>query len=159
MAVKIDIETDGPVKTGADVAEIINSVCSECALGYDGLYAGVHLTGDRQIRDINNKFRDIDRPTDVLSFPLLEAKNGVLEFTDLDRDMETGFILIGDIVISTEKALSQAEEYEHSYEREIAFLICHGMLHLLGYDHENIEDERMMLSKQKAVLNKLGYLK
>lgn len=159
MAIKIDIRADVPFKAEADVTDIINKVGNECTLGYDGLYAGVHLTGDIQIQEMNRKFRNIDKATDVLSFPLLIAENGTLEFSDLDRDMETGLIMMGDIVISVEKAMAQAEEYGHSYEREIAFLTCHGMLHLMGYDHENKEDEGLMLSKQKSVLNKLGYLK
>jgi len=159
MAINIDIDFDGPATTESGVMEIINNVCSESTLGYEDLYAGVHLTGDEQIRGINKEFRDIDASTDVLSFPLLTAKNGRVEFSDLDKDMENGLFLIGDIIISTEKAAAQAEEYGHSYEREIAFLTCHGMLHLLGYDHKDKEDERLMLSRQNEILNKLGYLK
>ncbi len=160
MALKIDIEADEAIITADGIENIIEVVCKECALGYEeSLYAGVRLTGDDQIRKFNSKYRKIDRPTDVLSFPLLTADNGKIEFSDLDRDMETGFVLLGDIIISMDRAAVQAEEYGHSIEREVAFLTCHGMLHLLGFDHENEEEEKHMISKQKKILDKIGYPK
>jgi probable rRNA maturation factor len=159
MAVKVDIENDCPDVVANDVLEIIYEVCNECALGYDDLYTGVHLTGNEKIREINREFRNIDKPTDVLSFPLLTAKNGNIDYTDYDMDKQSGSILTGDIVISVDKAIEQTEDYGHSFDREMAFLTCHGMLHLLGYDHEDEDDERLMISKQKEILDKLGYIK
>ncbi|MCK5759512.1 MAG: rRNA maturation RNase YbeY [Clostridiales bacterium] len=160
MALKIDIETDEATITTDGIENIIETVCKECALGYkESLYAGVHLTGDDQIRKINSEYRKIDKPTDVLSFPLLTADNGKIEFSDLDRDMETGFVLIGDIIISMDRAVAQAEEYGHSIEREVAFLTCHGILHLLGYNHDDERAEENLIKKQKQILNKLGYRK
>lgn len=160
MAVNIDITAQAPAAADADIETIINKVCGECAPEYDdNLYAGVHLTGDAEIREINNRFREIDKVTDVLSFPLLTAKNGEIEYSDFDRVGATGSVMLGDIVISVEKANEQARDYGHSYKREIAFLTCHGMLHLLGYDHESDEDEQIMIEKQKSVLNRLGYIK
>jgi probable rRNA maturation factor len=159
MAAKVDIENDCPSAAGADILEIIHRVCNDCALGYDDLYAGVHLTGDDKIREINNEFRNTDKSTDVLSFPLLTAKNGEIDYSDYDKDMQSGYILAGDIVISVDRAIEQAEDYGHSFKREIAFLTCHGMLHLLGYDHEDKNDERIMINKQKEILSNLGYIK
>jgi len=160
MALKIDIDAEYPGEDNNEIAEIINSVCNECALEYDeDLYAGVHLTGDKEIRKINKELRNIDKATDVLSFPLLEAKNGIIEYTKLDMDHQTGLLMLGDIVISLDKAREQAIDYGHTYKRETAFLTCHGMLHLLGFDHENKKDELIMIKKQKEILDKLGYTK
>ena len=160
MALKVDIEVQKPAEAAADIMEIIENVCNQCTLEYnDNLYAGVHLTGDEGIKKINFEFRNLDKATDVLSFPLLTAVNGEIEYTELDRDSSTGLVMLGDIVVSTEKAKIQASSYGHSYNREIAFLTCHGMLHILGYDHENDDDEKLMLSKQKDILEELGYTK
>ncbi len=160
MALKVDIEVQKPAEAEADIMEIIENVCDQCTLGYnDNLYVGVHLTGDEGIKKINFEFRNLDKPTDVLSFPLLTAVNGEIEYTELDRDSSTGLILLGDIVISTEKAQLQADTYGQSFNREIAFLTCHGMLHILGYDHKDEDDEKLMLSQQKDVLEELGYTK
>lgn len=160
MALKIDIDLTPPAEVDSGVFEIIENVCGRCTLGYkEDLYAGVHLTGNDGIREINREFRSKDEATDVLSFPILENEEGRLIYDEFDRDMETGCIILGDIIISTEKTHVQAQEYGHSFEREIAFLTCHGMLHLLGYDHENKEDEARMIEKQKHILNELGYVK
>lgn len=160
MALKVDVDAQKPANAEADIIKIIENVCSRCTLEYDDtLYTGVHLTGDEDIKKINFEFREIDKSTDVLSFPLLTAKNGYIEYTELDRDNSTGLVMLGDIVISTEKAQSQADSYGHSYNREIAFLTCHGMLHILGYDHENKDDEKLMLRKQKEILEELEYIK
>lgn len=111
---------------------------------------GVSFVDDEQIHELNNEYRGIDRPTDVLSFPL--GENGVY-----DVNNETGASLLGDIVISIETALKQAELYGHSLEREVGFLTVHSMLHLLGYDHEESKlQERMMREKEEFILDKLG---
>lgn len=160
MGLKVDVATDARVDPGQGYQEIINGVCSECALGYDDeLYTGVRLTDNEKIREFNREFRNIDKATDVLSFPLLLAENGNIEYTDLDRDMDTGAVMLGDIIISIDRAREQAEDYGHSYDRELAFLTCHGMLHLLGYDHETDEEESIMLARQKEILGRLGYKK
>ena len=91
----------------------------------------VVFVDDEQIRVYNNEFRSIDKPTDVLSFPL--GDNGVYE----DVNPENGNVMLGDIVISLEHAVKQAEEYDHSFEREVGYLTVHSMMHLLGYDHVN----------------------
>lgn len=110
----------------------------------------VTLVDDETIRRLNSEHRGIDRATDVLSFPLGDEDS-------FDVDPETGAILLGDIVISLERAAQQAEEYGHSFYREVAFLITHSLFHLLGYDHVGSEEEeRLMFGKQERVLEKLG---
>lgn len=104
-----------------------------------------------QIREMNNRFRNIDKPTDVLSFPL--GNNG-----EYDINHDTGAKLLGDIVISVEKAVEQAELYNHPLQREIGFLTVHSMLHLLGYDHEKGGLEEVhMREKEETVLTQIGW--
>lgn len=110
----------------------------------------VTFTDNSGIRKLNAQFRDVDRETDVLSFPL--GENG-----EYDIDPENGACQLGDIVISVEKAKQQSEEYGHSFKREIAFLTVHSMLHLLGYDHINSkEEEDDMFKRQREVLEEMG---
>ncbi len=110
----------------------------------------VTFVDDEQIRELNKKHRDIDKSTDVLSFPL--GENG-----KYDVNPETGAKILGDIVISMETAVRQAEEYGHPLQREVAFLTVHSMLHLLGYDHVNGGLEAVhMREKEEAVLTQLG---
>lgn len=110
----------------------------------------VTFVDDEQIKELNKKHRDIDKSTDVLSFPL--GENG-----KYDVNPETGAKILGDIVISMETAVRQAEEYGHPLQREVAFLTVHSMLHLLGYDHVNGGLEAVhMREKEEAVLTQLG---
>ena len=110
----------------------------------------VTLVDDEEIREINNEQRKIDSSTDVLSFPL--GENG-----KYDANPKTGALMLGDIVISVETALKQADLYGHGLEREIAFLTVHSMLHLLGYDHVNGGMEQAIMGeKEEAVLDALG---
>ncbi len=111
----------------------------------------VLLTDSEGIHAMNNSFRGIDRSTDVLSFPL--GENGVY-----DVNLDTGAKMLGDIVISMEKAVEQAKLYNHPLQREIGFLTVHSMLHLLGYDHEagGIEEVRMR-EKEETVLTRIGW--
>lgn len=102
---------------------------------------------DQGIRAINKEFRSIDKATDVLSFPLEEELSSLQE--------ETGPLLLGDIIISTDKGLAQAEAYGHSLQRELVFLFVHGLLHLLGYDHEQPEEEAQMRAEQRAILKEM----
>lgn len=110
----------------------------------------VNFVDNEEIKTLNSKFRNKDMPTDVLSFPL--GENG-----EWDKNPQNNACLLGDVVISVEKAFEQAEIYGHSLQREIAFLTVHSMLHLLGYDHENGGMELVrMREKEEKVLSKLG---
>lgn len=114
------------------------------------------LVDNKRISELNNRLRGINSPTDVLSFPIVEVKKGTVISALGDMDPDKKSILLGDIVISVETAHKQAIEYGHTFEREIAFLTTHGIFHLLGYDHDDSESEKIMIGKQKAVLEKLG---
>lgn len=124
----------------------------------------VLFTDDEDIRQINNEYRGIDAPTDVLSFPVIDYdKPG--DFSRLEENVadyfnpETGELLLGDVVISVDRAKLQAEEYGHSLEREVAFLTTHSMFHLFGYDHMEEDDRIIMEEKQNQVLEKLRILR
>lgn len=107
---------------------------------------------NEEIRALNSEYRNTDRETDVLSFPMLDGGDG-----DGDIDIYADSVLLGDIIISAEKAAAQADEYGHSIERELAFLAVHSTLHLLGYDHETSEeDEAEMFEKQDEILKLAG---
>ena len=114
------------------------------------------FTDNSGIKERNRIARGIDKPTDVLSFPMLDYEaDGTLEICD--EDLSEGAVVLGDILISMEKAVSQSEEYGHSLKRELCFLTVHSMLHLLGYDHERSqEEEALMFEKQDEILNQLG---
>ena len=115
------------------------------------------FTDDETIKDINKEYRQIDEGTDVLSFPQIDFKRGEELMDNAFKDPLTGRLLLGDIVVSIDRAKEQAKEYGHSLERELAFLICHGFLHLLAYGHEEKEEEEKMLEKTYEVLEKAGY--
>lgn len=101
----------------------------------------ITLTDNERIHELNRLYRNVDRPTDVLSFPLEEDE------------------LLGDIIVSIPKAMDQARQYGHSFRRELYFLIVHGFYHLLGYDHETPEQESQMFSRQEQVLNHFGIVR
>lgn len=121
------------------------------------------LTMNEQIQEMNANFRNIDRATDVLSFPMVDYETpGEFDFLEERDDCfnpETGELLLGDIVISKEKVLSQAEEFGHSPMREYAFLIAHSMLHLSGYDHIEEEERAVMERMQRELMDELGILR
>ena len=119
------------------------------------------LTDNEGIHEINKMYRDIDRPTDVLSFPMLSYETAG-DFSKLEDDYDdnfnpdTGEIMLGDIVISVDKVKEQAGSYGHSEKREYAFLIVHSMLHLFGYDHMTPEEAAVMEEKQKNILDEMN---
>jgi len=122
------------------------------------------LTDNEGIWKVNKEFREIDRPTDVLSFPMLEYDVSG-DFSQIENQTEdcfnpdTGEILLGDIIISVDKVREQAEEYGHSMQREFAFLIVHSMLHLFGYDHMEEQEAAVMEGKQREILECLNILR
>ena len=112
----------------------------------------ITYTDNQQIHALNMQYRGVDRPTDVLSFPMMDF-SGESDEPVADEPV----VSLGDIVISLEKAREQAEEYGHSFEREVAFLTVHSMLHLLGYDHETSEeDDRDMRARQRTIMDIMG---
>ena len=118
------------------------------------------LTDNEEIHRINLEYRQIDRPTDVLSFPMLSyEKAGDFSFleeeSEDDFNPDTGEVMLGDIIISVDKVLEQAQSYGHSPKREFAFLIVHSMLHLFGYDHIDPKDAAIMEPKQKQILEEM----
>lgn len=122
------------------------------------------LTDNEGIHAVNKEFRQVDRPTDVLSFPMLSFETpGDFAFLDEedceDFNPDTGEAMLGDILISVEKVLEQAESFGHSVEREYAFLIAHSMMHLFGYDHMTEEEAAVMEAKQADVLTQMNILR
>lgn len=114
----------------------------------DHVEVSVSFVDNHEIQQLNKEYRNIDKPTDVLSFPLHENLENI-----------TPPICLGDIVISLEKAVEQSEEYNHSYNREVAFLTVHSMFHLMGYDHDTEENTKQMRHKEEEVLQALGILR
>lgn len=139
----------------------------EAALDYEACpyeaEVNLLLTMNAEIQEMNREFRQIDRPTDVLSFPMIDYEEAgnfdFLETADEYFHPESGELMMGDIVISKEKVIAQAEEYGHSITREYAFLIAHSMLHLMGYDHMEENERIVMEKKQKEILEQLQILR
>ncbi|WP_243290600.1 rRNA maturation RNase YbeY [Bacillus sp. FJAT-47783] len=116
-----------------------------------GAELSITIVTNEEIRQINREYRGKDQPTDVISFAMEEMGEGEVAIQG-----ENLPVTLGDIIISVEKAKEQAEEYGHSFIRELGFLALHGFLHLLGYDHMTEEEEKVMFSKQKELLEKYG---
>ena len=161
----ISIEYEAEKKLDISWEEIIRQVV-EGTLDYEGCpyetEVNVVLTDNEGIKEVNQEYRNVDGPTDVLSFPMLEYDSpsdfeGVEDqFADCFNP-ETGELMLGDIMISVDKVTEQAEKYGHSKERELAFLTAHSMLHLCGYDHMEEEERLFMEQKQREILEGIGY--
>ena len=153
---KLDIDYE---KLASEVAEQILET-ENCP--YD-VCVNLVITDNEEIKRVNTEFRSIGAPTDVLSFPMLEYETpGDFSHFESEEDCfdpETGELLLGDIVISKEKVIAQAEEYGHSVKREYAFLIAHSVLHLSGYDHMEEEERIEMETLQREILNELNILR
>ncbi|MBQ2894588.1 MAG: rRNA maturation RNase YbeY [Clostridia bacterium] len=121
------------------------------------LEMSLSIVSPEQIQELNKSFREVDKVTDVLSFPTCDnPTRGAITVVCEDVNPETDLVNIGDIVICLERAKEQAKEYGHSLKRELAFLSLHGLLHLLGYDHVEEEDEKQMIALQKEILDQAG---
>lgn len=115
------------------------------------------LTDDAEIHGINREHRGVDRPTDVLSFPMNELTPGAFDADLCEYDYERECLLLGDMVISMERCAAQAEEFGHSFAHEVTYLAIHSTLHLLGYDHEDEgEQKKQMRTREKEILKLLG---
>ena len=136
---------------------IVKKVISQCFkeenIENSKMYISIIFTTPENIHQINKQYRNVDKETDVLSFPIFEKEE--LEEKIRKQEFEHEDIL-GDIIISIEKVKEQAIEYEHSFERELSYMLVHGFYHLMGYDHIKDEDKIIMRPKEEIVLNKLG---
>lgn len=145
------------VEPNEEYEKTIEQVLKECykeeKLEDSKLIVTITLTTPSKIQKINNEYRQIDRATDVLSFPMFEK-------SELDKKIENNDFLyediLGDIIISVEKVKEQAKEYGHSFERELSYMVVHGFYHLMGYDHIEEKDKVIMRPKEEKILNKLG---
>ena len=163
MTIHVEYETDKQLELPYEeiVKEIIPAVLDYEQCPYE---AEVNLlfTDNEAIREMNRDYRQVDAPTDVLSFPMIEfdRESDFSHVEDCVEDCfnpETGELLLGDIVISVEKVADQAEQYGHSQTRELAFLVAHSMLHLCGYDHMEDEERERMEKRQRQILSGKGY--
>ena len=148
------------IEENDEYEKTISKVLEECFkvenLPEDKLLVSITLTNPENIRKLNNEYRNIDKSTDVLSFPMFEkeeidnmVKNAIWDYNDI----------LGDMVISIEQVEKQAVEYGHSFERELAYLTTHSCLHILGYDHMNDEDKKEMRTEEEFILGNLGYVR
>lgn len=144
-------------ETNEEYEEVINKVLNECfsveELSNSNLYISVTLTNPENIRKINSEYRNIDKETDVLSFPMFE-KQEIQSLKNYEYREP-----LGDIVISIERVKEQAVEYGHSFERELAYMVVHGFYHLMGEDHIEENDKIIMREKEENILNRLKILR
>lgn len=127
------------------IGDVVTAILEQSE--FPGAEVSVVLADNEYIHRLNKQYRDIDTPTDVLSFAMLEGEE--------DSPVEESEVLLGDIVISVERAQQQAEDYGHSFTREVAYLTAHGMFHLLGYDHNSEEERKIMREKEEQILSEL----
>ena len=159
------VENETGTDFGLAIEEIMDRVM-EAVLEEEGCpyeaQVNLLITDDEGIREFNRRLREVDLPTDVLSFPMIlfekEADFSVVEEDEADFfDPDSGELMLGDIMISVDKAEEQADLYGHSLERELAFLTAHSMLHLFGYDHMDEAERAVMERKQEEILENRGY--
>lgn len=158
------VENETEVRFDFDEEELITKVATKTLSMLECPYeveVNVLITDSQGIRTYNREYRDIDKETDVLSFPAVDYEEPgdftLVEEHELDyMNPDSGELFLGDIMLCTERIFSQAQEYGHSVLREFAFLIAHSMLHLLGYDHMSKEEETEMFALQEKILEELG---
>lgn len=151
--IKVNIDVAPEIKIPFGTKRLIKRSCAATLKSEDFLEnaeLNVSIVGESQIQSLNCEHRNIDKVTDVLSFPL--GENGIY-----DLNPENNCFMLGDVVICFERAVQQAVEFGHSLQRELSFLTVHSILHLLGYDHVNSEqEEQEMINKQKQIMTALG---
>ena len=144
------------IEENKEYEEVIKKVINQCykeeKIENSKLFITITLTNPENIQKINKEYRDIDKPTDVLSFPMFEKE-------ELDKKIENNLFeyedILGDIIISIERVKEQAQEYNHSFERELSYMVVHGFYHLMGYDHIKEEDKNKMRPKEEKILQDL----
>lgn len=142
----LDIEEN--IEYEKHIKYVLNECFKQEKLDKKNLYINVVLTNPENIRKINKEQRNIDKETDVLSFPMFEKE-------EIENIPDNMLDILGDIVISVKKVQAQAKEYEHSFERELSYMVVHGFYHLMGYDHMEEKDKVQMREKEENILNKL----
>ena len=131
------------------INEVLDACFNEEKLNNRKLYINIILTTPENIKQINKQYRNVDNETDVLSFPMFEKD----EIEKIDNNIGE---VLGDIVISIARVEEQAQEYGHSFKRELAYMVVHGFYHIIGYDHIKEEDKKQMRKKEEVILNKLN---
>ena len=161
MTINFSVETDYNFDFDGEKLgrEIVNAVLDHYDFPYEAC-VDITITDSDGIREINLESRQMDSPTDVLSFPMIEYSSPA-DFSGIEDqiavfDPDSGEAILGDIVLNADRIISQSEEYGHSIKREYAFLITHSMLHLLGFDHMEDEEREQMEKEQRKILDKLG---
>lgn len=136
---------------------VIQTCFKEEKLDNLNFYVSVTLTNPKQIHKLNKEYRNVDRPTDVLSFPMFEK----IELDEIIEKQKKNILpeVLGDIVISVEKVEEQAKEYGHSFEREFSYMLVHGFYHIIGYDHMEEEEKKIMREKEENILTKLNQIR
>lgn len=160
MTFRFEYETEKKLEFDYEtlIKKVILAVLDYEACPYE-VEVNIVLTDNEEIHKINKEYRQIDRPTDVLSFPMITYETPG-DFSNVEEDItlfhpESGELLLGDIMISVEKIIEQAMEYGHSAERELGFLVAHSMLHLCGYDHMEEEERKVMEAKQREIMEQI----
>lgn len=145
------------IEENKEYEQLINKVIQECfkeeKLENLNIYISITLTTPNMIRNLNKEYRNIDKETDVLSFPMYEKS----EIDEMVKKQEKNIVqeVLGDVVISVDRVKKQAIEYNHSFERELSYMLVHGFYHLMGYDHIEEKDKIIMRPKEEQILNKL----
>ena len=149
------------LKYESTIKEVINECFKVENLSQTNLYISITLTNPNEIEKINKQYRNIDKPTDVLSFPMFEKEelDNFIKENLKNSDINIQADILGDVVISIPKVYEQAEEYGHSFERELSYMVVHGFYHLMGYDHIEEKDKKIMRSKEEAILENLGIIR
>jgi len=165
MTCFVEYETDIALELSCEelLQRCLETVMDEENCPYEA-QVNVVITDNASIREVNRTFRGVDAPTDVLSFPMV-VYDSPSDFDGLEDggqdcfDPDSGELTLGDMMISAEKVLEQAQAYGHSVEREFAFLAVHSLLHLCGYDHMEEDDRELMEERQRVIMEKLGILR
>lgn len=147
-------ETDEKTEYVELIEKVVETCFKEEKLEKTNLYLNVILTNPEKIKNINKEYRNVDKATDVLSFPMFE-KNEIESIINIGENNPIKEDVLGDIIISIPKVIEQAAEYGHSVGRELAYMVVHGFYHIMGYDHIKEEDKKIMRPKEENILSKL----
>lgn len=154
MKLIINNETNEDINIKNDLEKVIREVLAVEKIDQEKCEVSLSFVDEEKIRQLNRDFRSIDRATDVLSFPIEDFFN-----EDRENILEKPYLMLGDIVICLDVARKQADDLGHSFEREIMYLTCHSIFHLLGYDHIEDDDKKIMRKREKEVMKNLGVFK